>query len=62
MKTRTLLQFIGVGKDRILATTLFVLSIAFTLGAVATASKRYVAAGNANYLTIPVVRGAGLAD
>ena len=40
-----------------LTTTLFLLSVAFTLGAVATASKRYVTAGNAKYLTVPVARG-----
>jgi macrolide-specific efflux system membrane fusion protein len=57
VKIGPLLRFIGVGRDHILATTLFILSIAFTLGAVATASKRYVAAGNASYLTVPVVRG-----
>jgi len=48
---------VGAGKGRRLTTALFVLSAAFTLGAVASATKRYAASGRTTYLTAPVARG-----
>jgi macrolide-specific efflux system membrane fusion protein len=54
---RSILRALGVGKGQILTTALLVLSAAFTLGAVASATKRYVASGKTAYLTAPVARG-----
>jgi len=59
VSVRSILRALGVGTARgqRLTTALFVLTSVFTLGAVASATKRYVASGRATFLTAPVARG-----